>query len=69
MRKESLKILLIEDDVLTAKTNKRILSSYGDVQIAKNIDTAHKLLNEASFDVAFFDLNLHGELDGLKLLK
>lgn len=69
MKNESLKILLIEDDVLTGKTNKRILSSYGEVQIAKNIDTAHRLLNEVTFDIAFFDLNLHGELDGLKLLK
>lgn len=69
MKSNNLNILLVEDDVLTAKTNKRILSSYGGVEMAKNVDTAHSLLKSKSFDIAFFDLNLYGELDGLKLLK
>ncbi len=64
-----LKILLVEDDAFTAQTSKRILSDFGEILLARCVDEAHELLKNSKFDLAFFDLNLHGELDGLKLLK
>lgn len=69
MTRNNLNILLVEDDALTAQTNKRLLRSYGTVTIAANCNEAHDLMSKESFDVGFFDLNLYGELDGLKLLK
>lgn len=62
-------ILLVEDDLLTQRTSKRILSRYGQVTIAPTFQEAVTLLRSKSFDIAFFDLNLHGELDGLELIK
>jgi DNA-binding NtrC family response regulator len=69
MNEKNLKILLVEDDALTAQNNKRLLRGYGQVQVAKDVNEAHDLMKAEAFDIAFFDLNLHGELDGLKLLK
>jgi DNA-binding NtrC family response regulator len=69
MKEKMLKILLVEDDAFTAQTNKRLLDAYGSVLVARNVDTAHSMLKNETFDLAFFDLNLYGELDGLKLLK
>ncbi len=69
MKKEKLSILLVEDDALTAQLNKRLLSDYGSVKIARCIEESHDLLRKHQFDIAFFDLNLYGELDGLKLLQ
>lgn len=69
MNEKCLKILLVEDDALTAQNNKRLLRAHGHVHVAKDVDEAHELMKKGSFDLAFFDLNLHGELDGLKLLK
>ena len=64
-----LNILLVEDDAFTAQTNKRLLSSHGNVSVARNVEDAHELIKTGKYELAFFDLNLHGELDGLKLLK
>jgi DNA-binding NtrC family response regulator len=69
MKKGELKILLVEDDALTAQVNKRLLRPHGHVSVAKSIKDAHNLMSQNCFDIGFFDLNLYGELDGLKLLK
>lgn len=69
MENENLNILLVEDDALTAQTNKRMLLKYGTISLARNAEEAHKLMKSKKFHLAFFDLNLYGELDGLKLLK
>lgn len=66
---EKSNILIVEDDKLTAQLNKRILSPYGNIVLAQNVDEAHELMKGGKIDLAFFDLNLKGELGGLKLLK
>ncbi len=69
MKVSDLKILIVEDDFLTLQTNKRILSSYGSILTASNTTDAISLLNSAEFDIAFFDLNIHGQLDGIDLIE
>ncbi len=69
MNKQKIKILIVEDDLLTAQLNKRLLASFGNVVVANDVREAHDLLKAHDIDVAFFDLNLSGELDGLRLLK
>lgn len=69
MENETLSILIVEDDKVTAELNKRLLGRFGEVIVANTVGQAHKVLNEFKFDVAFFDLNLAGELDGLRLLE
>jgi DNA-binding NtrC family response regulator len=68
MKKSELRILLVEDDAFTAQTNKRLLRPFGAVIVARDVSEAHELLANQEFNIAFFDLNLYGELDGLKLL-
>lgn len=65
---QNLNIILVEDDALTAQTNKRLLKQYGNVLVANDAKEAHSLIKNHKFEIAFFDLNLYGELDGLKLL-
>jgi DNA-binding NtrC family response regulator len=69
MVNEELSILLAEDDLLTLRTNARILAKFGRVVSVSNFEDATTKLVESRFDVAFFDLNLHGELHGLELIK
>ena len=69
MKNNNLSILLVEDDNLTLQTNKRILSAYGSIKTATTKKEAETILNEQKIDVAFFDLNIQGQLDGLKLIK
>ncbi len=64
-----LRILLVEDDSYTQKLSKRILSRFGNVDAASSKEEARSLLSSKIFDVAFLDLNLNGELDGLNLIK
>jgi DNA-binding NtrC family response regulator len=69
MENKELSILLAEDDLLTLRTNARILAKFGRVVSVSSYQDACARLNESRFDIAFFDLNLHGELHGLKLIK
>ncbi len=69
MKTLNLNILIVEDDNLTLATNKRILREYGTVSSATNTQDAIELLTSNSINVAFIDLNLHGELKGLELIK
>lgn len=64
-----LRILLVEDDLYTQKVSKRILSRYGNVEAASSKEEAKDFLTKKSYDMAFLDLNLHGELGGLNLIK
>jgi DNA-binding NtrC family response regulator len=45
------------------------LSRFGKVVAASTKEEAKSLLMANSYDVAFLDLNLHGKLDGLNLIK
>ena len=64
-----LQILLVEDDLYTQSVSKRILSRFGRVEAASTKEEAQSLLKSKTYDVAFLDLNLHGKLDGLNLIK
>lgn len=64
-----LKILLVEDDLYTQMVSKRILARFGKVETASTKAEAQDLLKSKIYDVAFLDLNLHGQLDGLNLIK
>ena len=64
-----LKILLVEDDLYTQSVSKRILSRFGKVEAASTKEEAQNLLKANIYDVAFLDLNLHGKLDGINLIK
>ncbi len=63
-----LNILLVEDDLYTQKVSKRLLSRFGNVEAASTREEAQTLLRSKRYDVAFLDLNLHGQLDGLNLI-
>ena len=68
MKKIQLRILLVEDDLLTQRTSKRTLSAFGNVTIASNYFEGRTLLTDQNFDIGFFDLNLNGHLHGLDLI-
>lgn len=68
MRNDQLNILIVEDDGLTMATTKRLLRPYGKILSASTEAHAHELIQTKNIDIAFFDLNLNGELSGLKLV-
>lgn len=68
METTELQILLAEDDVLTLRTNKRILQRFGHVTATSSVQEAQSLARDQKFDLAFFDLNFYGELEGLNLV-
>ena len=57
------RVLLVEDEYYIADDLRRILESVGAEIVGplSTIDKAHQALNDASFDCAVIDLNLHGE--------
>lgn len=65
----NLNILLVEDDLFTQKTTERILSKFGTVEAVSTAEEATALLASKRYDIAFFDLNLKGKLEGLNLVK
>lgn len=69
MKNTEISILLVEDDALTLQTNKRILADYGSIKTATSTREAEAIIANQKIDIAFFDLNIHGQLDGLKLIK
>ncbi len=69
MNQTNSSILLVEDDLLTQRTSKKLLSRFGEVLTVSNYDDAMAQMRTRVFDVAFFDLNLNGELAGLELIK
>jgi DNA-binding NtrC family response regulator len=68
MDNQKIHILVIEDDSLTMQTTKRLLSPYGKVHCAKSEVDAHNMINSHPIDLAFIDLNLNGEMSGLKII-
>jgi DNA-binding NtrC family response regulator len=69
MNKKILKILLVEDDLLSRLTLKSRLEYFGTVLEAETSKSALEIINEQSFDLAFIDLDLESELAGLKIIK
>ena len=66
---ESLKILLVEDDIINRKFLKRILERLGHiVDIAENSVVAINKVMEKEFDLIFMDIQLP-EMDGIEVTK
>ena len=65
----TLKILIIEDDVLIAEFIKDILMSfnYPDIQLAHNKNNASMMLRDFLPDLVLLDIRMTGELDGVEL--
>ena len=64
-----MKILIVDDEAYLRKEVKDSLERIAPLNIyaeAENYDSAIKLLNENSFDIAFLDINLKGK-NGLKI--
>ncbi|MBY0414407.1 MAG: response regulator, partial [Bdellovibrionales bacterium] len=69
MQKKKLKILLIEDDLLSRLSLKSRLEAFAVVTEATNSEEAMTAIHGKEFDFAFVDLDLEKELIGLTLIK
>lgn len=72
MKVHKLKILIVEDDLLSRLSLKARLESMGEVKDVSSQEEAYSLLENCSadyFDLAFLDLDLESELAGLSILK
>jgi len=63
-----IRILLIEDDMLSRITLQEKLKIRGEVVTAISKEEAKIKLSRQHFDIAFIDLDLDKELDGLLLI-
>jgi len=61
--------LVVDDDVLIAQSLSFKLKAFGNVTTCNKTEDAIALLSGKSFDLAFIDLNIDDELDGLEILK
>jgi len=57
--KKNLNILIIEDDKYTRLNLKEILSDFGVISEAKEIEEAFKILETTKFDIVITDIELH----------
>lgn len=64
----SMKVLIVDDDELMQLTLKSV---FKDVEhhIASSVSEAEKLMDRHTFNVAFLDIQLKGEVDGIELLR
>jgi len=64
------KILLLEDEYSLAQSIKEFLSEYGyRVSIEDNSNNALSNIYENQYDLLLFDINVFGEMNGIKLLE
>lgn len=68
MKPNMLKILIVEDDLLSRLSLKSRLDFMGEVHEASSKEEAVTLIEKGSFDLAFVDLDLEAELVGLDIL-
>jgi DNA-binding NtrC family response regulator len=68
VQKRQLKVLLVEDDMLSRLTLEQTLGNRGEVISALSKEEARFKINRHSFDIAFVDLDLDAELEGLKII-
>lgn len=69
MRNKKLSILVVDDDELYRLALKQMLSPFGDIADANNLSSGLKLLKDRKFDLAFLDMTLDSELEGLDMVK
>lgn len=67
--KQKIRILLVEDDLLSRMSLKSRLESVGVVDEAQSAQEALDALKESEYDMAFVDLDLESQLAGLKVLE
>lgn len=67
----SIKVLIVEDDILIAEHIKDLLEVFGlpNVFMAHTKKNAIEILNLIKPDLALLDINLHGQLEGIELAK
>lgn len=68
MKTANLKILIVEDDLLSRLSLKARLETLGAVWEASSKEEALELIDKRLFDMAFVDLDLEAELAGLDLI-
>lgn len=68
MKSSKLKILIVEDDLLSRLSLKARLETQGEVHEASSKEDALILVEKISFDMAFIDLDLESELAGLEII-
>jgi len=61
--------LVVDDDALIAQSLSFKLKAFGNVTICNKTKEALDILSSQSFDLAFIDLNIDDELDGLDILQ
>lgn len=68
---ESIQILIIEDDVITAQSISLLLKEFGFTVkgIAHNLESAITFLNTEVFDIALVDINLNETKSGIEIGK
>jgi DNA-binding NtrC family response regulator len=66
---ETLKILIVEDDLLSRLSLKSRLDSRGEVREASSKAEAISLIENNHFDLAFVDLDLESQLAGLDIVE
>ncbi len=69
MKTQKLKILIVEDDLLSRLSLKARLETMGEVHEASSKLEALILVEKKHFDLAFVDLDLESELAGLKIVE
>ena len=69
MKKNLLKILIVEDDELSRLSLESRLSKHGSVESFNNSHDAIKALIQNKYDLVFIDLDLEAKLSGLNVLK
>ncbi len=65
----SIKVLIVEDEVLIAEDMKSILTNidYSVETIAHTLEDGLKALRTCDIDIALLDINLGGNMDGIKI--
>lgn len=64
-------ILIIEDEILVARSTSAILTNYGFsvVGLATNVKQAHNLLHQNKIDLILCDINLNEDKTGIDLME
>lgn len=68
MNKQTLDILLVEDDELARLSLMALLGQWGRVDAAENARVARSMIEKKTFALAFVDLDLESEKIGLELI-
>lgn len=66
-----MKIVIVEDELITAQFVKQTLSSLGyeAVEITDNAQECLQMFADKAYDLVFLDINIKGGIDGLQLAK